>query len=84
MEVKKTNGRWMPKGNFKRWWRFDWKAFFEAFINIDAVDRDCLPSLMGWRQKLLEFFETERMDEQIDKARLMLSKKITGNRRRTL
>ena len=84
MEVRKTKARWMPRGNFKRWWSADWKGFFEDFLNIDGVDRDCLPSLTDWRQKLLVTFETENMRPRLDRARQVLSRKTSGDRRRTL
>jgi len=84
MEIKKTNGKWMPKGSFKRWWKADWKTFFETFLNIDGVDLGCMPSLMEWRQNLLGLFEAENMSPLVDSARLLLARKSSGNRRRTL
>ena len=65
IEIKKVQGKWMPKNNIKRWWKGDWKDFFEEFLNIDGVDRDCMPSLMGWRQKLLDTFESENMSPEL-------------------
>ena len=84
MEVKKINGTWRPRASFKRWWRADWRGFFEELLNIDGVDRDCLPSLLGWRQKLLDTFETGDMRPVLDRAVKMLSRKTAGKRRMTL
>ena len=83
IEIKKVQGRWMPKNNIKRWWKGDWKVFFEEFLNIDGVDRDCMPSLMGWRQKLLDTFESENMSPDLTRVRELLIRKSTSSRRRT-
>ena len=84
IEIKKVQGKWLPRTNIKRWWKGDWKGFFEEFLNIDAVHRDCMPSLMGWRQKLLDTFESENMSPDLNRVRELLIRKTTSNRRRTL
>lgn len=84
MEIKEIDGIWRPRASIKRWWRADWKGFFQEFLNIDGVDRSCLPSLMGWRQKLLDTFETEGMRPILDRAVKMLNRKTKCNRRMTL
>ena len=60
------------------------EGYFEDFLNIDGVDRDCLPYPTDWRQKLLVTFETENMRPRLDRARQVLSRKTSGDRRRTL
>ena len=84
IEIKKVQGKWMPKTNIKRWWKGDWKGFFDEFLNIDGVDRDCMPSLMVWRQKMLDTFESENMSPDLSRVRELLIRKSTSNRRRTL
>ena len=85
IEIKKTNGRWTVKNSFKRWWRVEfWRTFFDEFLNLEAMDKDCLPSLIDWRQRFLDLYEQENMKSGVDKARNIFMKKVSSSRRRTL
>lgn len=85
IEVKKSSGRWTVRNSFKRWWQVDfWKQFFDEFLNLDAMDKDCLPSLTSWRQKFLDLYSQENMKHGLEKARSIMLRKVTSNRRRTM
>jgi len=86
LDVKKDrNGSWGLKSPLKRWWKVDfWKSFFDEFLNINVMDRDCLPSLTSWRGRFLDLFERENMAVGLEKAKSLLARKVVRNRRRTL
>jgi len=86
IQIKKVGERWELKNSLKRWWKVEfWKSFFDAFLNIDKIDRDCLPSLISWRQEFLDLFERENMEVGIEKARsILIRKTATLKRRRTM
>ena len=82
IQIKKVNERWELKNSLKRWWKIDlWKSFFDAFLNLDKLDRDCLPSLTSWRQKFRDVFESENMEVGIEKSRVILSRKTAAVKR---
>ena len=86
LDVKKDrSGLWGLKGNLKRWWKVDfWKSFFDEFLNINVMDRDCLPSLISWRRRFLDLYKRENMQVGLEKARSLLRRKVVTNRRRTM
>ena len=85
IQIKKSNDRWAPKTNFKRWWNVEfWKLFFDEFLNLSVVDRKCMPSLISWRKKFLELFDQQNMKVGVEKARSFLQRKMASNRRRTM
>jgi len=85
IDIKKSSGKWMLKASLKRWWSTDfWKEFFEEFLNLDGLDRKCLPSLLIWREKFLDLYEKQNMKTSLEKARNVLISKSKSNRRRTM
>jgi len=85
MDVAKVGGRWVVKGAFKRWWQADlWKQFFDDLLNLKGAARECLPSLVDWRKRLLTVFRDNNMEESMDKLEEVLARKINIKRRRTM
>ena len=86
LDVKKDrSGLWGLKSNLKRWWKVDfWKSFFDEFLNINVMDRDCLPSLISWRRRFLDLYKRENMQVGLEKAKSLLRRKVVTNRRRTM
>ena len=85
IDIKKSGGRWMLKTSLKRWWSTDfWREFFDEFLNLDGLDRRCLPSLMIWREKFLDLYQKDNMRTGLEKARNVLMRKSKSNRRRTM
>ena len=86
IQIKKVAERWELKNSLKRWWKVEfWKRFFNAFLNIDKIDKDCLPSLTSWRQEFLDLYERENMESGVEKAcSILIRKTSTLKRRRTM
>jgi len=64
--IVKIGGRWGIKGAaYKRWWQVEWKQFFDDFLNVKGAGKECLPSLVEWRNKLLAVFKEKNMDQQL-------------------
>lgn len=85
IEVGTVKNRWVVKGSFKRWWQVKlWEQFFDDMLNPKGEEKDCLPSLLVWRQRLLDLFEIEDLREGLDKAREIIEIKLLEKWRRNL
>ena len=57
IEVGTVKNRWVVKGSFKRWWQVKtWAKFFDEMLNPRGDDKECLPSLLEWRNRFLDLF----------------------------
>merc|ERR550519_2537911 len=71
--IVKIGGRWGIKGAaYKRWWQVDWKLFFDDLLNIKGAGKECLPSLVEWRSKLLAVFKEKAMAAQMEQLKEVL------------
>jgi len=69
IEVSTAKNRWVVKGTFKRWWQVKmWNQFFDDMLNPKGEEKECLPSLLKWRQRLLNTI-TESDDLRIGLTR---------------
>ena len=86
IEVGTVKNRWVVKGSFKRWWHVKiWEKFFDDMLNPREQGKDCLPSLLEWRERLLALFnETEDLREGLAKARQIIEIKLLEKWRRNL
>jgi len=58
IEVSTIKNKWVVKDNFKRWWQVKlWTQFFDDMLNPKTEEKQCLPSLLMWRRRLLKLFE---------------------------
>jgi len=84
LEVGLVKNRWVVKGNFQRRWQTKvWLQFFDEMLNPKR-EKDKLPSLLKWRQKLMELFNSEELREGMEKAREVIDAKLLEKIRRTL
>jgi len=62
MDIVKSKGVWEVKGSYRRNFVATdlWKKFFHQFINIESSDKESLPSLKEWREKLMARFFQHR------------------------
>jgi hypothetical protein len=85
IEVGTVKNRWVVKGSFKRWWQVKtWEKFFDDMLNPKDEGKDCLPSLLQWREKFMALFEDEELREGLDKARQIIEVKLLEKWRRNL
>jgi hypothetical protein len=85
IEVGTVKNRWVVKGSFKRWWQVKtWEKFFDDMLNPKDEGKDCLPSLLQWREKFMALFENEELREGLDKARQIIEVKLLEKWRRNL
>jgi len=85
IEVGTVKNRWVVKGSFKRWWQVKtWEKFFDEMLNPRGDDKDCLPSLLEWRNRFLDLFEMEELHEGLVKARQIIEVKLLEKWRRHL
>ena len=85
IEVGTVKNRWVVKGSFKRWWQVKlWEQFFDDMLNPKGEEKDCLPSLLAWRERFLELFQIEELREGLDKAREIIEIKLLEKWRRNL
>ena len=85
IEVGTVKNRWVVKGSFKRWWQVKpWEQFFDDMLNPKDEDKECLPSLLKWRERFLALFEMEDLREGLVKARETIEIKLLEKWRRTL
>ena len=85
IEVGTVKNRWVVKGNFQRRWQTKmWLQFFDQFLNPKR-DKDQLPDLMKWRERLLELFmQEEDLREGLKKAQETIEKNVVEKMHRTL
>jgi len=85
IEVGTVKNRWVVKGSFKRWWQVKlWEQFFDDMLNPKDEGKECLPSLLKWRERFLELFQIEDLREGLVKAREIIEIKLLEKWRRTL
>jgi len=84
IEVTTAKTRWTIKGQLRRWWQVKvWNEFFDDFLNPKSEEKDRLPSLLRWRQRLLGLFETsEDLRSGLSKAREIVDMKYLEKWRR--
>ena len=84
LEVGLVKNRWVVKGNFQRRWQTKvWLQFFDDMLNPKR-EKEKLPSLSKWRQKLMDLFSSEELREGMEKAREVIDAKLLEKIRRTL
>jgi len=85
IEVGTVKNRWVVKGSFKRWWQVKlWERFFDDMLNPKGEEKDCLPSLLLWRERFLQLFEIEELRDGLVKAREIIEIKLLEKWRRAL
>jgi len=85
IEVGTVKNRWVVKGSFKRWWQVKlWERFFDDMLNPKGEEKDCLPSLLLWRERFLQLFEIEELRDGLVKAREIIELKLLEKWRRAL
>jgi len=84
IEVTTSKNRWVVKGTFKRWWQVKmWNQFFDDMLNPKGEEKECLPSLLKWRQRLLNLFtESDELRIGLTRARETIEMKYLEKWRR--
>jgi len=84
IEVSTSKNRWVVKGTFKRWWQVKmWTQFFDDMLNPKGEEKECLPSLLKWRQRLLNLFtESDELRIGLTRARETIEMKYLEKWRR--
>eukprot|EP00092_Neocalanus_flemingeri_P012175 GFUD01013128.1.p1 GENE.GFUD01013128.1~~GFUD01013128.1.p1 ORF type:complete len:557 (-),score=130.19 GFUD01013128.1:1382-3013(-) len=84
IEVSTAKNRWVVKGQFKRWWQVKmWTQFFDDMLNPKGEEKECLPSLLKWRQRLLNLFtESDELRIGLTRARETIEMKYLEKWRR--
>ena len=84
LEVGIVKNRWVVKGNFQRRWQTKmWLQFFDDMLNPKR-EKEKLPSLLKWREKLMDLFSIDELREGLEKAREVIDTKLLEKIRRTL
>ena len=85
IEVTTTKNRWTIKGQLRRWWQVKmWNEFFDDFLNPKSEEKDKLPSLLQWRERLLgQFEQSEELRNGLNKAREVIDMKYLEKWRRS-
>jgi len=84
IEVTTAKNRWVVKGTFRRWWQVKmWAEFFDDMLNPKGEEKECLPSLLKWRQRLLNLFtESDELRIGLTRARETIEMKYLEKWRR--
>jgi len=85
IEVTTAKNRWTIKGQLRRWWQVKmWNEFFDDFLNPKSEEKEKLPSLMQWRERLLgQFEQSEELRNGLNKAREVIEIKYLEKWRRS-
>jgi len=83
MKVTKRDGRWQPKGTFKRGWQIQfWRKFFDTLLNLEGAEQKCLPSLQRLAASCREVLHRDLdLSQGVSKARDLLQRNLTKRRR---